>query len=42
MKVKTSVKAGGITVNRSESIKVKTGVRAGGLTVNRAETARKA
>ena len=30
MKVRTNVKAGGMSINRSESLKVRTGVKAGG------------
>ena len=35
MKVRTNVKAGGMAINRSESLKVHTGVKVGGITVNR-------
>ncbi len=37
MRVRTSVKAGAMNINRCESLRVRTGMRAGRLTSNRCE-----
>ena len=40
MKIKTSVKSGGLMLNRNQTLKVRTGVKSGGLNANRNQTRR--
>jgi hypothetical protein len=40
MKTKTSVKSGGLNLNRNQTLKVRTGVKSGGLKSNRNQTCR--